>query len=220
QLRLNLKEMAHIMKTALGGVAQMIIAMMSWIFLMRVLSDVGSEAVAGATITLRIVMFTMMPAHGMANAAATLVGQNLGADQPDRAESSVWKVGTYNMIFLLIVSVIFFIFSRSLVGIFSGDPEVIAIGSEWMRIMALSYFVYGWWMVSVSAFNGSGDTTTPTKINFVFFWLIQIPLAYFLALYLDWGHSGVFWAVFVSETSVGLFTLWLFKKGKWKEMKV
>src|SRR5690606_40992061 len=115
-------DMALIMMTASGAVVQMVIAMVYWIFVMRVLSDVGSEAVAGAPITLRIVMFTMMPAHGMADAAATLVVQNLGADQPDRAESSVWKVGTYNMIFLLIVSVIFFIFSRSLVGIFSGDP--------------------------------------------------------------------------------------------------
>lgn len=219
-VRWNFSAMVHILKTSLGGIGQMIIAMTSWIFLMRVLADVGSEAVAGATITLRVVMFTLMPAHGLANAAATLVGQNLGAERPDRAESSVWQVGVYNMGFLLMVSVIFYFFNEALVGLFTDDPEVIAIGGEWMRIMSYSYFVYGWWMVSVSAFNGSGDTTTPTKINFVFFWLIQIPLAYFLALYLDWGHSGVFWAVFFSETFVGLFTLWLFRRGKWKEVKV
>lgn len=219
-VRWNVASMIHILKTSLGGIGQMIIAMTSWIFLMRVLADVGSEAVAGATITLRVIMFTMMPAHGMANAATTLVGQNLGAGRPDRAESSVWRVGMYNMGFLLLVSLIFFFFNEALVGLFTDDPEVIAIGGEWMWIMSLSYFVYGWWMVSVSAFNGAGDTTTPTKINFVFFWLIQIPLAYLLALHLDWGHSGVFWAVFFSETSVGLFTLWLFRRGKWKEMRV
>ena len=219
-VRVNFHEIGHILKTALGGIGQMIIAMTSWIFLMRILADVSSEAVAGATIALRIVMFTIMPAHGLANAAATLVGQNLGADRPDRAESSVWKTGVYNMVFLLIVSVIFYIFHEELVGIFSQDPDVIAIGGDWLRILSYSYFVYGWWMVTVSAFNGSGDTTTPTKINFVFFWLIQIPLAYLLALHLDWGHTGVFWAVFLSETSVGLFTVWLFMKGKWKTVKV
>jgi len=104
--------------------------------------------------------------------------------------------------------------------IFTDDPNVITIGGEWLRILSYSYFVYGWWMVSVQAFNGAGDTKTPTKINIVFFWLIQIPLCYLLAVKLDWAHSGVFWGVFVSETSVGLFTLWLFSKGKWKTVKV
>jgi Na+-driven multidrug efflux pump len=105
-------------------------------------------------------------------------------------------------------------------GIFTQDAQVITIGAEWLRILSFSFFVYGWWMVSVQAFNGAGDTNTPTYINLVFFWLIQIPLAYWLALHEDWGYSGVFWAVFISETSVGLFTLWLFKKGKWKQVKV
>jgi Na+-driven multidrug efflux pump len=104
--------------------------------------------------------------------------------------------------------------------IFTDDPRVIAIGSEWLRILSYSYFVYGWWMVSVQAFNGAGDTKTPTRINLVFFWLIQIPLCYVLAIHLDWEHSGVFWGVFISETSVGLFTLWLFSKGKWKTVQV
>ncbi len=220
QMHLNFRALRQILRTSLGGIGQMIIAMTSWIFLMRVLADVSSEAVAGATITLRIVMFTMMPAHGMAAAAATLVGQNLGADQADRAEAAVWKIGVYNMIYLIIISVFFFLFNEPLVRIFSSDPGVIRIGSEWLRIMSYSYFVYGWWMVSVSAFNGAGDTTTPTRINFFFFWLLQIPLAYWLALHLDWGHSGVFWAVFFSETSVGIFTLWLFRRGKWKRVVV
>ncbi|MTI30217.1 MATE family efflux transporter [Cytophagales bacterium RKSG123] len=214
------KVILNILRTSLGGVGQMIVAMTSWIFLMRILADVGSEAVAGATIALRVMLFTLMPAWGLSNAAATLVGQNLGAGNLDRAESSVWKIGFYNMIFLIGVSLIYFFFNEALVSIFTEDVQVIAIGGEWLRILSYAYFVYGWWMVSVQAFNGSGDTRTPTKINLVFFWLIQIPLAYLLAIKLGWAHSGVFWAVFFSETSVGLFTLWLFKRGRWKTVKV
>jgi putative MATE family efflux protein len=209
-----------VVRTSLGGIGQMIVAMTSWIFLMRILASVGSEAVAGATIAIRIMMFTLMPAWGMSNAAATLVGQNLGAGEPGRAEAAVWRIGRYNMAFTLAVSVLFFLMPSRLVSIFSADAEVIAIGGEWLRILSYSYFVYGWWMVSVQAFNGAGDTVTPTKINLVFFWLIQIPLSYLLAIGLDWGHSGVFWGVFVSETSVGLFTLWLFSRGRWKAARV
>src|SRR5690606_9856678 len=160
----------------------MIVAMTSWIFLMRILADVGSEAVAGSTIALRIMMFTLMPAWGLSNAAATLVGQNLGAGDPERAESAVWKIGFYNMIFLVCVSLVYFFFNQPLMSLFTDNPRVIAIGGEWLRILSYSYFVYGWWMVSVQAFNGAGDTRTPTRINFVFFWLVQIPLSYLLAI--------------------------------------
>lgn len=210
----------NIIQRSLGGVGQMLVAMTSWIFLMRILADIGSEAVAGATIALRIMLFTLMPAWGFANAAATLVGQNLGAASPERAESAVWKTGIYNMYFMFSVSIIYFLFNEDLMSFFSSDADVIRIGSEWIRILSYSYIVYGWWMVSVQAFNGAGDTLTPTKINLVFFWLIQIPLAWYLAILLDWQHSGVFWGVFFSETSAGLFTLWLFSKGKWKTVKV
>lgn len=210
----------NIVKTSLGGVGQMIVAMTSWIFLMRILADVGSEAVAGATIAIRIMMLTMMPAWGLSNAAATLVGQNLGAGSPDRAESSVWKIGFINMIFLIGVAVVYFFYNQELMALFSEDARVIAIGAQWLKILSYSYFVYGWWMVSVQAFNGAGDTRTPTKINLVFFWLIQIPLSYLLAIHFDWQESGVFWAVFFSETSVGLFTLWLFTRGGWKKAVV
>ena len=219
-LRLHKETMVNLLNTSLGGIGQMIIAMTSWIFIMRILADVGSEAVAGATISLRIILFTMMPAWGLSNAAATLVGQNLGASNPDRAEEAVWKIGKYNMIFLIGVSVIYFLFNTELVGLFTNNPKVIEIGAEWILIMSYSYFIYGWWMVSVQAFNGAGDTRTPTRINFVFFWLIQIPLSYVLAIYFDWEHSGVFWAVFFSETAVGLYTLWLFRKGRWKTFTV
>ncbi|HET9252158.1 MAG TPA: MATE family efflux transporter [Candidatus Eisenbacteria bacterium] len=210
----------NILRTSFGGIGQMIVGMTSWIFLMRILSDIGSQAVAGATIAIRIMMFTMMPAWGMSNAAATLVGQNLGAKQPDRAEASVWRIGAYNMAYLIAVAVAFFALPRELIGFFTTDPAVIAVGAEWLRILSYSLFVYGWWMVSVQAFNGAGDTATPTWINLVFFWLIQIPLSWLLAVKLGWGHSGVFWGVFVSETSVGLFTLWLFTRGRWKTAQV
>ena len=122
--------------------------------------------------------------------------------------------------YLLAVSVLFFLFNEQIIGLFTEDAEVIAVGAEWLRILSFSFWIYGWWMVSVQAFNGAGDTTTPTKINLVFFWLIQIPLAWWLALRLDWGSSGVFWAVFVSESAVGLFTLWLFSRGGWKTAQV
>ncbi|MBK8394513.1 MAG: MATE family efflux transporter [Leptospiraceae bacterium] len=219
-IRLNFPIMGNILITSIGGVGQMFVATSSWIFLMRILANIGSEAVAGATIALRIMMFSMMPAWGLSNAAATLVGQNLGANQPERAESSVWKIGLYNMIFLIGVAILYFTMNKFLVGLFSQEERVIEIGSEWLQILSYSYLVYGWWMVSVQAFNGAGDTKTPTLINIVFFWCIQIPVSYFLAISLNWQHSGVFWGVFFSETSVGIFTLWLFTKGSWKSVKV
>jgi putative MATE family efflux protein len=220
QLGLEARTLWHIVRTSLGGIGQMIVAMTAWIFLMRILAAIGSEAVAGATIAIRLMMFTLMPAWGMSNAAATLVGQNLGAGEPGRAEASVWRIGWYNMVFTVAVSVVFFLFPRELIGIFTDERGVVDIGAEWLRILSYSYFVYGWWMVAVQAFNGAGDTVTPTKINLVFFWLIQIPLAWLLALQWDLQATGVFWAVFVSETSVGLFTLWLFTRGRWKTARV
>ena len=210
----------QIVRTSLGGIGQMIVSMTAWIFLMRILASVSTEAVAGATITIRIMMFTLMPAWGMSNAAATLVGQNLGAGQPARAEAAVWRIGWMNMAFTLAVSVAFFFLHDELVALFTDDAQVIAIGGEWLAILSYSYFVYGWWMVSVQAFNGAGDTMTPTWINLVFFWAIQIPFAWALALPMGWAHSGVFWGVFISETAVGLFTLWLFSRGRWKATRL
>ncbi|HEY6625383.1 MAG TPA: MATE family efflux transporter [Ignavibacteriaceae bacterium] len=211
---------ANIFHTSIGGIGQMIVAMTSWIFIMRIISEFGSEAVAGATIAIRIMMFSMMPAWGMSNAVATLVGQNLGAQKPDRAERSVWITGFWNMLFLICVAVVYFFYSKTLVGIFTDEAGVIEIGGMWLKIVSYSYFIYGWWMVATQAFNGAGDTMTPTKINLVFFWLIQIPLSYFMSKILGMDVSGVFWAIFISETSVGLFTLWLFKKGSWKKVVV
>ena len=220
QLHAHGATMLLIARTSLGGIGQMIVAMTAWIFLMRILAGISTEAVAGATIAMRVMMFTLMPAWGMSNAAATLVGQNLGAGEAARAEAAVWRIGWMNMAFTLVVSVAFFFWHDAIIGLLTDDAAVIAIGGEWLSILAYSYFVYGWWMVAVQAFNGAGDTMTPTCINLVFFWLIQIPLAWALALPLGWAHTGVFWGVFVSETAVGLFTLWLFSRGKWKTMKV
>ena len=220
QIQLHWKTISAIIKTSLGGIGQMIVAMTSWIFIMRILAEFGSEIIAGTTIAMRIMMFTMMPAWGMSNAVATLVGQNLGAKKPDRAEKSVWITGVWNMVFLISVAVVYFVASESLVEIFTDDTKVIYVGAMWLRIVSYAYFIYGWWMVAVQAFNGAGDTITPTKINFVFFWLIEIPLSYFMAKTLDLGYSGVFWAIFIAETSVGLFTLWLFTRGKWKTVEV
>jgi putative MATE family efflux protein len=220
QIQLHWKTISAIIKTSLGGIGQMIVAMTSWIFIMRILAEFGSEIIAGTTIAMRIMMFTMMPAWGMSNAVATLVGQNLGAKKPDRAEKSVWITGVWNMVFLIGVAVVYFVASESLVEIFTDDTKVIYVGAMWLRIVSYAYFIYGWWMVAVQAFNGAGDTITPTKINFVFFWLIEIPLSYFMAKTLDMGYSGVFWAIFIAETSVGLFTLWLFTRGKWKTVQV
>lgn len=219
-IRLSTEIILNILRKSLGGIGQMIVAMTSWIFIMRIISDFGSAAVAGATIAIRIMMFTMMPAWGMSNAVATLVGQNLGAKKPERAEKSVWITGVWNMIFLSLVAVVFFFKSEILVGIFTVENDVIEIGAMWLKIVSYSYFVYAWWMVAIQAFNGAGDTLTPTKINLVFFWLIQIPLSYLMSKIMGLNVEGVFWAIFISETSVGLFTLWLFTKGKWKNVVV
>ena len=210
----------NIARTSVGGIGQMLVAMAAWVFLMRILASVSTEAVAGATIAMRVMMFTLMPAWGLSNAAATLVGQNLGAGEPGRAEAAGWRIGWMTMSFTLAVSVAFFVWHDAIIGVFTDDAAVIAIGGEWLSILAYSYFVYGWWMVSVQAFNGAGDTMTPTWINLVFFWLIQIPLAWALALPLGWAETGVFWGVFISETAVGVFTLWLFSRGRWKTVKV
>ncbi len=220
QFRWHGATLLTIARTSVGGIGQMLVAMAAWVFLMRILASVSTEAVAGATIAMRIMMFTLMPAWGLSNAAATLVGQNLGAGEPGRAEAAVWRIGWMTMTFTLAVSVAFFVWHDAIIGLFTDDAAVIAIGGEWLSILAYSYFVYGWWMVSVQAFNGAGDTMTPTWINLVFFWAIQIPLSWALALPLSWAESGVFWGVFVSETAVGVFTLWLFSRGRWKVVKV
>ena len=210
----------NIVRTSLGGVGQMIVAMTSWIFLMRILASIGSEAVAGATIAIRFMMFTMMPAWGMSNAAATLVGQNLGAQQPDRAEAAVWQIGRYNMIYLLVISLAYFFLPQHIVGFFTDEPKVIAVGTEWLHILSYALFVYGWWMVSVQAFNGAGDTVTPTWINVFCFWLLELPLAWFLAEYTSLGTHGVFYAIAIAFSTLAVVSAVMFRRGRWKVKEV
>ncbi len=212
--------MFNLIKVSLGGIGQFLIGTSSWVFLMRIMSEFGSEVLAGYTIAIRIVMFTMMPAWGMSNAAATLVGQNLGAQKPDRAEKSVWKTGKYNAYFMGLVSIIYIVFAPNLLELFSNKPDVIEYGALCLRIVAIGYIFYGYGMVIIQSFNGAGDTKTPTIINFFCFWLIQLPIAYILAITLDFGPSGVFWAITAAEVMVAIVGIILFKKGKWKLVKV
>jgi putative MATE family efflux protein len=212
--------MKNLVKIASGGTAQFLINSASWIFLMRIISGFGSDALAGYTIAIRVIIFTLLPAFGMSNAAATLVGQNLGANQPDRAETSVWKAGFYNMIFLAIVTVIFFAAADPIIRIFTDKPEVIAYGVKALRYICLGYVFYGYGMVLIQSFNGAGDTKTPTILNICGFWLFQIPLAYTLAIVLKWGPEGVFWAISIAESCIAIAAMILFKRGKWKLTKV
>jgi putative MATE family efflux protein len=220
QIRINFKVMINLIRTSLGGISQFIIATVSWIGLMRIVSVFGSEALAGYTIAMRIFIFTLMPSWGMANAAATLVGQNLGAQQPERAERSVWITGFANMMFLAIVSVVYITFNHSLMRIFTSDPGVIKAGAECLRIVSYGYIFYALGMVMLQSFNGAGDTMTPTKINLVCFWLFEIPFAYLLALKLGAGETGVYWSIVITESIIAIISMLMFRKGKWKKVQV
>lgn len=220
QVRVHADAMLRLIRTSLGGIGQFIIATSSWLGLVRIMAEFGSEALAGYTIAVRIFIFTLLPAWGVSNAAATLVGQNLGARQPERAERSVWITGWANMAFLLAVTVVYLSFGESLVRIFTSDPEVVAAGAEALRIWSYGYPIFAWGMVMPQAFNGAGDTMTPTKINFFCFWLFEIPLAYLLALELGVGTTGVYWSVVSAESLVGLVGIVLFRRGGWKQMRV
>ena len=205
---------------AAGGTGQFLIASASWIVLMRYIADFGSEALAGYTIAIRIIIFTILPSWGMANAAATLVGQNLGAEQPERAERSVWLTAKYNFIFLLAIAVVFIIFAPSLISIFHTAPEVNRIGVMSLRIICLGYGFYAYGMVVAQAFNGAGDTRTPTWINLIAFWGIEIPLAYLLAFTFNFGPAGIFASVAIAESAMALIAILVFRRGKWKAVKI
>jgi putative MATE family efflux protein len=199
---------------------QFIIASASWIALMKIISRFGEDAIAGYTIAIRLIVFFILPAWGLSNAAATLVGQNLGAKQPERAEASVWKVAKYNAIFMAFVSALFLIGAEFFIGMINSEPAVLAIGVKALRIVSLGYIFYGIGMVMMNAFNGAGDSRTPTYVNFVGFWMFQIPLAYLLAVWMDLGPDGVFVAIVTAETAITLATVILFKRGKWKLVKI
>ena len=212
--------MLNLVKVSIGGIGQFIIGTSSWVFLMRIMAEFGSEALAGYTIAIRVLMFTLMPSWGMSNAAATLVGQNLGAGKPERADISVWKTGKYNAIFMLIVSAFYIIFAEVILKIFSDDPEVIELGALSLRVIAAGYVFYAYGMVIVQAFNGAGDTKTPTIINFFCFWLFQLPFAYIAAIKLELGVLGVLLAITLAELLIAVIAIVWFKKGRWKTVKV
>jgi putative MATE family efflux protein len=220
QVRMDLAVMGHLVKTSLGGIGQLIIATSSWVGLVRIMAVFGSEALAGYTIAVRIFIFTFLPAWGLSNAAATLVGQNLGAQQPARAERSVWITGFVTMGFMVVVSLVYIFWSARLIGIFTTEPAVVAAGAECLRIVAVGYVFYAWGLVMPQAFNGAGDTMTPTKINFVCFWLLEIPLAYMLALKLGLRESGVYWSVVIAESMAGVIGIVLFRRGRWKQTQI
>uniref|UniRef100_UPI0040481441 MATE family efflux transporter n=1 Tax=Roseivirga sp. TaxID=1964215 RepID=UPI0040481441 len=212
--------MWNLIKVSLGGIGQFLIATSSWVFLTRIMSEFGSEVLAGYGIAIRVMMFTMMPAWGMSNAAATLVGQNLGAKQPERAEQSVWKTGKYNAIFMVSISILYLLFASTIVGWFKDEAAVIEAGALCLQVIATGYIFYAYGMVLTQSFNGAGDTKTPTVINFFCFWLFQIPLAYVTALTLNWGPLGVYLAIMISEVLIAIVSWYYFKKGKWKTIQV
>ncbi|MBP2831426.1 MATE family efflux transporter [Aquimarina sp. U1-2] len=212
--------MLNLIKVSLGGIGQFIIGTSSWVFLMRIMAEFGSEVLAGYTIAIRVLMFTLMPSWGMSNAAATLVGQNLGAQKPDRAEKSVWKTGKYNAYFMLIVSIFYLLLAEVILTIFSSEALVISYGALSLRVIATGYVFYAYGMVIIQSFNGAGDTKTPTIINFFCFWMFQLPFAYWAAIILDWGAIGVLIAITLAELLIAVIGIIWFKKGKWKQVAV
>ncbi len=203
-----------------GSFFQFFIGSASWIFLTYLISNHFSGMVlSGYIISIRVIVFTILPAWGIANAAATLVGQNLGAGFPDRAEKSVWRSAYFNMIFMLVVSIIFYTNAGFIIGIFTGQPEVIEAGVTSLKIIMTGYIFFAYGMVLSQSFNGAGDTYTPTAINFVAFWMIQIPLAWFLVEH-DYGPSGVYWSICFAESLLALICIFVFRLGRWKRVEV
>lgn len=207
-------------KIAWTGTTQFLINSASWILMARLVARFGDTAIAGYQVSIRILLFFLLPAWGMSNAAATLVGQNLGARLPDRAEISVRKAAWYNALFMLLVSLLFLVGAGPIVSFINRDPDVEKVAVGALRIISLGYVFYGVGMVLTNAFNGAGDTRTPTIINLICFWAFQIPLAWFLAIGLGKGPSGVFWAILITETTITGVSFVLFRRGKWKQVKV
>jgi putative MATE family efflux protein len=208
------------LRVSAGATGQFLISSASWMVLGRIIAKFGTEAVTGYTFAMRVVVFTLLPSFGMANAAATLVGQNLGAQKPDRAEASVWRVGLYNTIFLGLVMCLFLFLTEPILRIFTDDIAVINYGKQALQIIGIGYVVYGYGMVIGQAFNGAGDTATATWINLFGFWFLQIPLAYVLALQLDFKTAGVYVAIPVAELAMAIAGIIVFRKGKWKHVKL
>jgi putative MATE family efflux protein len=209
-----------IMSISIGGMGQFLIDSVAWIALTRMNAEFGSTALAGYTIAFRILIFTILPAWGLSAAAATLVGQNLGANQPQRAEDAVWITTRYTVIFMASVTGIYLLFATSLAGIFTDIPEIQAIAAQGLQVIACGYVFFAIGMVLTQAFNGAGDTKTPAWINIGILWFMEIPLAYLLAFTFELEYLGIFIAIAFSHSFHSLVTLFVFRKGKWKTMKV
>lgn len=227
RIKISIKDMVirartitQIIRLSLGGIGQSLIATTSWIILMKIVAEFGSEVLAGYTIGIRVIIFSLLPSWGISNAAATLVGQNLGANKPDRAEKAVWTTGMVNAVFLGIMGVIFVVAPSFFIKLFIQDPVVVESGAACLRIMSYGFIMYGFGMVIIQAFNGAGDTLTPTKINFVSFWLLEIPLAWLLATKLGFEQNGVYTAIVISESFMTILAFVIFRRGKWKDNRV
>lgn len=211
---------ASILRLSVGTIGQFLIATTSWVALMFMVGRFDEAVVAGYATGIRILMFALLPAWGLSNAAATLVGQNLGAGQPERAERSVWMTGWYDMAFLAVVSVVMLALPEPIVALFTSDPAVQPHAVATLRILATGYVFYGWGMVAMNAFNGAGDTRTPTWITFWCFWVLELGLAWLLAFRLGWGPHGVFWAIPIGESAYAVAAMLLFRRGTWKTVRV
>jgi putative MATE family efflux protein len=220
QIRLQFGVLGRLIRVSFTGILQFAIAHTSWIGLVRIVSIFGSAALAGYTIAIRVVVFAILPSWGMSNAAATLVGQNLGAGHPERAEKAVWRTGLYNVIFLGSLGVVFIFFAEPIVRLFTHDPAVVPLGAACLRIVSYGNLGYAYFMVMMQAFNGAGDTITPTIVNFFGFWLFEIPLAYGLAITLHMRSNGVFFSIAIAESSMAAASAILFKQGRWKKQKI
>ena len=219
-LGLRLDVIGQLLRLSVGGTLQYMVATVSWVALVRIVGGFGAAAVAGYTIAIRVIVFALLPSWGLAGAAATLVGQNLGAGQPERAERSVWIAGAFNTVFLLGVAVLFVAAARALVGIFTADEATLRLGAQCLRWVAYGYGFYGLGMVIVQAFNGAGDTATPTWINLGCYWLFQIPLAYLLAFPAGLGALGAFVAIPVAESLLTVVSVLVFRRGRWRTVAV
>ncbi|MDH3440402.1 MAG: MATE family efflux transporter [Gammaproteobacteria bacterium] len=210
----------RMIRISAGGIGQFLIATSSWIAIIRVVALYGSAPIAAYTIAIRLIEFVFLPAWGLGNAAATLVGQNLGAARPDRAEKSVWIASRYNVIFMTVLGLIFVIFAPQIVGLFTDEDEILRYGINCLRILGFGYPMYAVGMIVIQALNGAGDTRTPSFLNFIVFWMLQIPLAYWLATSVGMGPNGVFTAIVVSESALTVLAVLVFRRGKWRTVDV
>ena len=220
QIRIELRVLLRLLRVSLTGILQFAIAHTSWIGLVRIVSLFGATAVAGYTIAVRIIIFVILPSWGLSNAAATLVGQNLGAKQPQRAETSVWRTGFYNMLYLGTVGVFFVLLAEPVVRLFTHDPLVVPLAASCLRILSYGNIAYAYAMVMLQAFNGAGDTMTPTVVNLFGFWFLEIPLAYCLAIPAGLRSAGVFFSVVIAEAAIAGVSIFLFKRGRWKRQQI